>query len=526
MLYAGRHLYSRHQPEQTVSKRVRQVSLQPDTLYVAFSPLLGYGLKQLLARLPHGSHVLAIECIDALAETSHSSGSQLDAIVAEDTERCSLLDAATPLAAARMLQALGVSRFRRVSTVALSGGEQLARDSYAEIALALDTEVRTHWQNRLTLIAMGQLWARNLIENLARLPRAADAASLSTNAAVVVCGAGPTLSDHLPWLRAHRDHFVLIAVDTAMATLCAAEISPDFVFILEAQHANLADFVPCLHPTLPIIADLTSSPAVLRLFHGPRYLYSSEYAPVSVLTRLREYGLLPLPMRPLGSVGVAAVAAALEITSALVIAIGLDFAYTHNLTHARGAPSHLARLTAGSRLTPPLTSQADAIYRRPLLQARSKDGGTVLSDLVLDSYALQLRRLSEGGARVFDLAGPGLRIAADTLSPLAAADLIRATASKPVAPPAAAPSFDRDSVRRFVQDERRVIQSALRWLAADLESAIRPLHLQPLDYLYVDMPNAPEQAIPPTQAFLDRVQLRGDEALRRLERVLRRLSAG
>jgi hypothetical protein len=522
--FAGRHLYSRHRPEQTVQAQVRALSMQPDTLYLALSPLLGYGLQELIERLPAGSHVLALECLDPLSAASHGGGTQLDSIVVRNSARCGLLDAATPVRAARLLQEIGIGRFRRVATVALSGGYQLARDRYAEIALTLEAEVRTHWQNRLTLIAMGRLWARNLIENLAAMPGASDAAGLGTDAAVVVCGAGPTLSDGLPWLRAQRQHFFLIAVDTALATLCAFGIRPDLVFVLEAQHANVADFVPCVDPSLPVIADLTSCPAVLRLFHGPRYLYSSRYAPVSVLRRLEEHGLLPLPMPPLGSVGVAAVAAALRMTSAAVIAVGLDFAYAHNVTHARGAPSHLALLATGSRLAPALGLQADAIYRRPLLRTESKQGGTILTDLVLDSYAVQLRRLSRGASRVYDLAGPGLPIAATTLDAAAATKLVAASAP-PGGPAPAVPSYDTAGVRRFIQDERRVIQTALRWLAADVATVVRPLHLEPLDYLYVDLPEAPLAAREPQQPFLDRVQVRGAEALQRLERVSRRVLA-
>ena len=527
--FAGRHLYSRHDPASAVASRVGRVAVQAETLYLAFSPLLGYGLEELLSALPASSHVLALECHSDLVELSHSSPSRLDAIVAAYPQACTVVDAASPLSAARALQEIGVGRFRRVLPLVLSGGHQLARSEYDEISRVIDNEVRTHWQNRITLMAMGRLWARNLIDNLALLPGGTDAGTLRTDAPVVVCGAGPTLVNHLSWLHQHRERMLLIAVDTALATLSAAGLRPDCVFVLEAQHANVSDFVANVDRSLPIVADLTSSPAVLRLFEAaraPRHFYASRYSPVSILQRLEEEQLLPRPTRPLGSVGVAAVAVALEMTAAPVLMAGLDFSYPRGATHARGAPSHLAVLSAAHRLAPPTTTVADALLRRPLIKVPSKGGSEILTDLVLDSYATQLRRISSAIHRAYDLSGPGLPIAERTLEHAEAADLLAsaATAAAPSLRPG--PPYPADAVRSFVQAEIRLIASCLRWLDADVDTVVQPLHLRPLDYLCIDLPDAPQQLRSPTAAFVRQVRQRGQEALSRLERTRRRLVAG
>ena len=511
-----------------VRARIARVEVQAETLYLAYSPLLGYGLDQLLGRLPSSSHVLAVECHPELGTVSHTSPSGLDAIVACHPHACTVVDAATPLSTAQALQELGVGRFRRVVPLVLSGGHQLARAEYDEIARVIDNEVRTHWQNRITLMAMGRLWARNLIENLAWLPGGTDAAALRTDAPVVVCGAGPTLVSHLPWLHEQRDRVLVLAVDTALATLAAAGVRPDCVFVLEAQHANVADFVANVDRTVPIVADLTSSPAVLRLFAAvgaTRHFYASRYAPVSILQRLEEEQLLPRPTRPLGSVGVAAVAVALEMTAAPVLMAGLDFSYPLGATHARGAPSHLAVLSGAHRLSPPTTAVADALLRRPLLRAPSKTGSEVLTDLVLDSYATQLRRISTGSGRVHDLSAPGLIISDSTIDHTQATELL--AEAGPPRPPAirSGPPYGAEGVRSFIQAEMRLIASCLRWLDADVDAVVQPLHLRPLDYLCIDIPDAPQQLRSPTAAFVRQVRRRGQEALTSLERTRRHLTA-
>ena len=504
------------------------MSPQTETLYLAFSPLLGYGLDHLLATLPTSSHVLAVECDPDLAALSHSGPSRLDAIANAHPASCTLVDAATPLSAAQALQELGAGRFRRVTMVVLSGGHQLARAGYDEIAHAIDSEVRTHWQNRITLMAMGRLWARNLIDNLAALPGGADAATLHTDSPVVVCGAGPSLVNHLEWLHDQRRKLLLVAVDTALATLTAGGLRPDCVFVLEAQHANIADFVANVDRSLPVVADLTSSPAVLRQFQATgaaRFLYASRYAPVSIFQRLEEERLLPHPMRPLGSVGVAAVAVALQITSAPVVMAGLDFSYPQGTTHARGAPSHLAMLSAAHRMAPPPASVAAALMRRPLMRARSKVGAEVLTDLVLESYATQLRRISAGSDRVYDLSAPGLPLTPRTIGHDEAGRLLEAERGNRVPTLASGPAYDSAPVRRFIQAEMRLISSCLRWLDADVDAVVQPLHLQPLDYLCIDIPDAPQRLRSPNADFVRQVRHRGQEALRRLERARRQLAA-
>ena len=86
-------------------------------------------------------------------------------------------------------------------------------------------------------------------------------------------------------------------------------------------------------------------------------------------------------------------------------------------------------------------------------------------------------------------------------------------------------AYGAEVVRSFIQAEMRLIASCLRWLDADVDAVVQPLHLRPLDYLCIDIPDAPQQLRSPTAAFVRQVRRRGQEALTRLERTRRHLTA-
>ena len=59
--YQGRLLYSRVNPKSRALRIAREIELKPETLYVIPSPLLLYGIDDLLARLPENSFLLLLE---------------------------------------------------------------------------------------------------------------------------------------------------------------------------------------------------------------------------------------------------------------------------------------------------------------------------------------------------------------------------------------------------------------------------------------------------------------------------------
>jgi len=416
--YKGRHLYSSRDPLAGPRRLAAEAPLAPGTLVYVPSLGLGYGLQELLARLPESCHVLCVEVDPALLAVFAASRATLPR-----SERLSVVRLDDSIQAAGVLQTLGPWRFRRVTTLALCGGCRLEPDAYRRIQQTLEEELRLYWQNRITLIEMSGLWLRNLFANLALLPGAGGIDSLHTGRAIVVAGAGPSLERTLPAIQRIRKRVCLLAADTALPTLAAAGLRPDWVCVLESQVHNLDDFVPAYDPSLWLLCDLTASPTVLRRF-PLRSFFLSRFYPLELFPRLDRFGLLPPSLPPLGSVGVTAVQLALRLTRGPVFLAGLDFCYQPGKTHARGAPAHLRALTQSRRLRPAGMYPFEALLLRPRLELRGRLGTTVTSDLVLRSYALQLQRLVEGYGRVYDLGGEGLPCGATVLSDGAATDRV------------------------------------------------------------------------------------------------------
>jgi hypothetical protein len=491
--YRGRLLYSSVDPLRGVLRRLEDLvptALPPRTLVLVASLGLGHGLAELVARVPDTCHILCVEADQPL----FAQACRLAPRLFPDHPRLTVVRADDPAAVVRLVGGLGLHRFRRVLPVRLCATDPSDEPAYAAIEAAIAGAIRTHWQNRMTLIRMGGLWVRNLVANLAALPAAGDWTALADDRPIVVAGAGPSLEERLAWITGCRDRLRLLAVDTALPVLADAGLVPDIVFALEAQWVNLEDFLGARLDRCDVIADITATPSLLR--RAPRlYLCCSRFAPLALLARLEAVGLSPTPIPALGSVGVAALHVALRLTTGPVLSTGLDFAYTHRSAHARGAPAMRAALAAADRLAPADSRLAGAFFGRRLLRVTDKRGQPATSDIVLQGYAGDAARVAAGGAgRVFDLDAGGLDKGAPQVSgvaPLAAwpPDPPRSAPGRTAAAAGPGGRWTAQAVRGFIEAERELLERLDPARAEEPDARTERL-LADLDYLYVDFPDA------------------------------------
>jgi hypothetical protein len=537
--YRGRRLYAAHDPRGGAVRRATAAEIQPQTLVIVASPLLGYGLHELLGICPPDAVVLAVELDPVLATLPPETAPTDDRLLWARAPSADDLD--------RILERALSRRPRRTRLLNLSGGFGLQAGEYRSLAGRLDDEIRIFWQNAMTRMRMGRLWIRNLFRNLPLMAASTPLESLRSSLPIIVAGAGPSLDDCVAELprdgSAEREQLRILAVDTAVAPLAARGITPDFILAVESQQANAGDFLtppdaggaPGAGPsarTPHLICDITAYPGILhRDGTGGLTFVSSRFAPTALLERLSVSGLLPPEVPPLGSVGVLGVHLAARLTTDAVYFTGLDFSYDLERTHARGAPMQTLSLARRTRIDPsPFFGMA---VSRPLLRLEGKGGRPARSDTVLLSYAEQLRstisRLPEGG--VYDLS-PDLGLpngAPAAHVPLAATGTSgssrarpRVTAGVEAGPPDTTGAVDavleREGVRlsELVSRLRDVIGRA--GTQADVSAgdyaAVRPM-LADLDYVYLDFPDPPA----PTRSFLGRVLLSALDYQSRVGRV-------
>jgi len=512
--WRGLSLYPPGDPIEYARRKARVFSPAPRSLVYVPSLGLGYGLSELLERLPGDCAILCIEAFQEIMAMALKGELPHD-------PRLLIVRTTDPAAAAAALKSLGGGRFRRVVELPLCAGYRLAPEVYADLRRALDSEISRYWHNRLTLIAMGSLQIRNLFSNVPLLADAADFASLSSPLPAVVCGAGPSLEQSLPLLRELRGRFVLIAADTALPTLMSAGCAPDVVVALEAQTANLQDFLSGWGAETCLACDISSHPMPPRLFSGRLFFFSSKFAALSIFDRMDKRGLLPLQFPALGSVGVAAVHAALRLTRGPVLLTGLDFSFPGLRTHTRGSPAHIAMLRAAGRCRPVGLDAYQGLAARSLVTMPDKHGNNVKTDRVLASYRDALKGEVEGEAtRVADIGVEGLALGirlqspAETRrillgAPLSSRRLVRADVT----------GHSLADVRAFLDEERELLVSAGE---ATRQLSIAPLELRALlravEHAWVHFPDEPDLDAPDA-SFLARVRVASAYYAERIERI-------
>ena len=479
----GRGLYAPLAPRTSARRRAEAADLPERCIVLVPSVGLGYGLETLAGRCPTSSHILCVEVDQSIMALAVAAGQIPRA------PRLSVFRTDDPQVVAALARRLGLEGYRRCRLVNLCGGYPLHRARYDHIFRTLESLLAEYWQNRMTQIHLGALWVKNCLENVCLVPGSVPLEDYRSPGAVYVAGAGPTLDGCIEALRGRPPEARLLAVDTALPILEAHGVRPDLVFILEAQHANLYDFLPRPDTALPVIADLTAHPASLRLFRGPRSLVLTGFRDLGLFRRMADRGLRPRPLRPLGSVGVAACALALELTDGPVITVGLDFAYRGDRTHARGAPFHRMALSRSTRVDPVLNQHYRVIHRRPL----RAPAGEWLSDAVLDSYAVTLRDLAAGAAgRIRRLTEDGL---VEDWTPAETGELLGAPpASTPEAAPPSPGLATRSAVADLYREELELIESTLQTLGSPHAD---PAGLAAVDYAWAHFPeSAADEPLP------------------------------
>jgi hypothetical protein len=528
--YKGKYLYSSKSPKAAVLKHLALTRLLPRTLVFIPSIGLGYGFRELLERLPEHCHVLCVEFDEALMRLAAEQAAPF----LPDDPRLTIVRADNPAPVQEILERLRPASFRRVVTLTLCGGARLYPDFYKKVEEYLRREVNSYWQNKMTLIHMGTIYVKNLIANLSLIPQARDLSSLAVHKPLLVVGAGPSLSASLPLINKLKERMAILAVDTALPVLLGSALRPDFIFALEPQFININDFHCLTDEAIPIIADLSSSPQVLRyclLAKGlPLYLFSSQFHSLAILERLSAQGLLPEPVPALGSVGVAAVYAALRMTGQPIFLAGLDFSYPFSKTHARGAPLSLYELYTSNRFQGLGQREYSFLVERPRLTLKDKQGRKLESDLVLSSYAENLKQLSAQAQRVFDLNPLGIATGTPLVTKESEIDEILARRSAQAATQTAAehPQWERSAVRQALETEKELLRKGIALVEKIISEektdagSLAPEEysiLAGIDYTYFHLPS--ENTLPEyTKIFLAQVLAHARYFQERIERTL------
>jgi hypothetical protein len=533
--YKGKSLLSIIDPLALAERAAATAQKRGGTLYFCPSPLYGYGLKSLLEQISADSAVLCVEADEKLMALSRGF---MDKTLLTHP-RFRLARTSDPAALCAFVRtAWGSRSFRRVEPLRLTGGWQLDPETYEALESALRRDIAVDWGNAMTLVKLGRGYARNALRNLALLPRSGPISALHFGKVpVLVLGAGPSLDPVLDGLcgifgdlsdPAQRP-FRIICVDTSLSPLRERNIKPDLVVALESQHWNLRDFIGLGSWEIPVAMDLSALPATGEILGKHPFLFVTPWTRLGLFDRLGAAGLLPETVPPLGSVGPTAAALACRLSSGPVITAGIDFSFTPDRFHARSTPGHLELLRRQTRFFSLVN--AAAAFRRGTYAAVSKSGDPVRSDPAMKTYRNIFEREFRGNSRIKDIAGTGLPLGIETLSPEAAYALLGRGPSEPAGIPAQAgpcqrPGVTASTAAAFVREEQACLRALRRILTGEIPAPLEELEklLDRTDYLWAHFPDcAAAEGRRPAGTdipFLKRVRTEIDPFLKLLEKTL------
>ena len=415
----GKTLLSGIDPVRRAERTADAASVKDRTLYFCPSPLYGYGLERLLERLAADSAILCVEADTELFELACNS---IAPSLAQNKKLriTNICEEAALCAFVR--ESWGALKFRRLETVRLTGGWQLFSELYDSLCEALRREIATDWGNAMTLAKLGRLYIRNALVNLSLVPRFPSIENLSFGESpVLVLGAGPSLDETLDALQRRFKEslrspesrpFRIICADTCLGALKDRNIIPDLAVILESQHWNLRDFTGCREWNVKAAIDFSALPASARVLGGEGFLFMTPWTQLRIFDRLKDAGLLPAVIPPLGSVGLTAVEIARRTSRGNIVLSGLDFSFGLDKYHARSTPGHRAKLNAHTRFRGMFNMSAYAAS----FAAVSKSAVSVRTNHVMQNYRDLFEREFAQDTRLFDISGTGLPLGVKTLS--------------------------------------------------------------------------------------------------------------
>lgn len=511
VFYRNRYLYSRYNPEAASVRTAESYTVLPQTLVLGFSPLLGYGLPELISRLPENCALVLIEADEALFKLSNGYVQKLIKDKPNIYNVCiSSGSALFSLFTQKMLPSF--ANFKRCLPVELSGGAQLYKPFYQSLTALVDNAINQFWRNRITLVKLGRLYARNIFKNLGMMPFAKSLKSASVSRPIVICGSGPSLEGAIEFLQKNSDDCFVIAVDNALMPLLSNGIFPDAIIAVESQLAVEKSYIGSAGTKIDIIADLTSRPHVLNLTGGGVSFFMSEYEQCNYLERIKKvFNCIIIP--PLGSVGLAATEIALILRkneNVPVFICGLDFSFKPCKTHCKESTSHKNLLNESCRIAPLLRGESS--FGANSCFFAGKDGKPSITTPALSGYGRTFAARYSRVLNLFDISSEGMDLALERKDFASAEELIQNCSermmtafSEATEKSGSGAAVQIETARQFLTDELESLEKLKFRLVNGVELDEIVPSLKEREYLYLHFPDGYKE---PSleKSFLNRVR--------------------
>jgi hypothetical protein len=277
--------------------------------------------------------------------------------------------------------------------VDLPAVQKHAGDYFALLKELIRRNIQKERINRNTLKKFGPLWNRNSHRNAEKLQilrGVCEFAGTAKGRRACVIGAGPSLEGILPLLKDIQKQCVLVCVDTALRSLLGAGVEPDFILVGDAQFWNSRHMEGLASLSSTLITEITAYPPVFRFPCKEIVLFDSVHPVEAVSAGLPGPGSSGKPKGILGAGGSVATSAwdfARRLGCAEIFLAGVDLAFPHKRSHARGSAFEQQSHRESARLAPAETFGTGALFSANSQVCRDYQGNPLLSDDRLRLYA-------------------------------------------------------------------------------------------------------------------------------------------
>jgi hypothetical protein len=167
---------------------------------------------------------------------------------------------------------------------------------------------------------------------------------------IIVAAPGPSLEDQVPWLRARREEYFLLAVSSALRCLLSAGIIPDMAVCTDSGYWAERLLPAELPESVPIVAPLKAR--FSRGFLERRPLLPLNFGSLHEENFFSHTRLEGISLQEMGTVSITALHLALGMGSGPVAFAGLDMADLGLREHARPHAFDSIRQNYDDRLRP------------------------------------------------------------------------------------------------------------------------------------------------------------------------------
>jgi hypothetical protein len=216
--------------------------------------------------------------------------------------------------------------------------------------LELSTNSSAHLRDRLCLALdnhyieqsqgiLNTALQKKIMENIDCIVKEKDVSELfssnlntPTKTDYIVCAAGPSLADHINWLKqsATREKFTIIGVDTAVKSLVKAGVMPDIIVSIDADDKGSFDGLDGdIFINTPLVYFPVVKNDLLSFWQGPKYTAYSMSQLYNTVNESHPRGRLYC----CGSVIHPSIDLSVKMGAKKVLLLGTDFSFPGNKIH-------------------------------------------------------------------------------------------------------------------------------------------------------------------------------------------------